>query len=735
MIKIKHSCLGLFILLVFSTPVFSQKKTRKEIKGDKYYSYYSFDKAIEKYKKVEDLTVEGQRNLAESYKKTGKTVESEAAYAGFVQTAGATAEDYYNFAGVLIMNGKYDEANKWMNKFKGLKPTDLRVKNYTYDKLAIDKLLKDENRFKIVNLDMNSSQDDFGPAYYDDKIIFTSSREVVGSVKRIYNWNRKPFLNIYVASVTDGQLTNVKALTNKVNHKLHEGPASYSSLDKTLAYTQNNYDGKSKEGVINLQLFFKSIKNNEWQKSIPFKLNNKEYSVGHPWLSHDGKTMYFASDMPGGFGGVDLYLIKRDDAGNWGNPVNLGDKVNTEGNEMFPFFEEISGKLFFASNGHQGLGGLDIFITSIKSDSAFGKVLNAGTPMNTQYDDFAIIINDEMKKGYFSSNRAGGKGGDDIYSFELLKPFTFQKVVKGVVKDNKGEILPNTLVSLLDDKNVEKAKKTVGEDGKFSFDVDDNKKYSLEGNKEEYFEGKNSFTSEGSEDIIYSNLILEKIPELSLRILTTDRATRFTLPDVKVKLINNLTDKTENFVSSASGDVIKPLSDNKINDRISYNMVIEKEGYLSKTVTYNRTIDKDGQYDVNIGLDKIDVGTDIASLIEIKPIYFDLGKSTIRKDAALELDKIVKVMNENPKMVIELGSHTDCRGSFASNESLSNQRAISSADYIKKKITNPERIYGKGYGESRLKNACSCEGSIKSTCTEAEHQQNRRTEFIIIKTQ
>jgi outer membrane protein OmpA-like peptidoglycan-associated protein len=734
MVTIKQYCFSLVFLITCSAQLFSQK-SRNELKGDKYYSFFSYDKAIVKYTRAKDLTLEGQRKLADSYRKVNNNVDAETVYARFIQTSGATTEDFYDYASVLIVNGKYDEANSWMNRFKTLQPKDLRVKNYTYDKAVIEKLQKDEQRYKITNLDVNSDVDDFGPAYYDGKIIFASSRDGANAVKRIYNWNRKPFLNIFSASIEGDQLNHVKSLNKTINQQLHEGPASYAFNEKKLAYTQNNYDGKSKEGEVNLKIFFKTIKDNKWQDAVPFKLNNSEYSVGHPCLSADGKTMYFASDMPGGFGGVDLYKISLDNMGNWSSAINLGSKINTEGNEMFPFYEETGHVLFFASNGRQGLGGLDLFIVPVKGDTTFGKVVNMGFPMNTQYDDFALIINNEMKKGYFSSNRVGGKGGDDIYSFELLKPFLFQKVVKGIAKDEKGTVLPNTVVRLLDDNNVEKAKTTVGADGAYSFELEDTKKYKLAGTKENYFEGKNAFSSEGKEEVIYSNLILEKVPNLWLYTVVIDKATQQPLEGVKIKLLNNLTGKSEDFVTNSSGNIRKALTENKLNDRITYNIVVEKEGYLTKTITYNHLIDKDGQYDVKIDLDKVKVGLDIATLIDIKPIYFDLGKFNIKKEASIELEKIVKVMNENPKMVVELGSHTDCRGNVASNESLSNQRAIASSEYIKKRITNPERIYGKGYGESRLKNSCACEGTVKSFCSEAEHQQNRRTEFIIIKTE
>jgi outer membrane protein OmpA-like peptidoglycan-associated protein len=370
---------------------------------------------------------------------------------------------------------------------------------------------------------------------------------------------------------------------------------------------------------------------------------------------------------------------------------------------------------------------------SVANEDNFGRVANLGTPINTQFDDFALIINPEMKNGYFSSNRVEGKGGDDIYSFECLKSFVSQKIVKGIVKNSKGEVVPNTLVKLVDKNNIEKGQLTTNTDGKYSFDVDNNEQYKLKGTKAGFDGSENPINTEGEKDVIYSDLLLNKLSDLSLCYTIVDKTSAQPLEGVKVKIINNLTLKSDTLISTSSGEVKKALLENKIKDNISYNISVSRDGYLSKTITYNQLLEKNGVYKLTIPLDKIDVGLDLAKLIDIKPIYFDLGKSNIRKDAALELNKIVKVMNENPNMVVELGSHTDCRGSVASNENLSNKRALSSADYIKKGITNPERIQGKGYGESRLKNACACEGEIKSTCSEIEHQQNRRTEFVIIK--
>ena len=623
------------------------KKSPSEIKGDRQYFVYNFDKAIIAYKQTKQLSTDGQRRLAISYHSMDKYTESEEAYAKLITAASEiTPEDYFNYAMVLKSDGKYDESNKEMNEFVKLKPTDLRAKDYINHKDNLVNLQTDNGKFKTDHLTINTDAEDFGTCYYKDKIVFASTRSPKAFPKNSKR-NGKPYLDIYVSAVENNQLKEPENFDKTLNGKFNNGPASFSKDGNFMAFTQNNYDLKRKEKVVKLEIFFRTYSEGKWSKPVAFNLNNKDYSVGHPALSEDGKTMYFTSDMPGGFGGTDIYKTKKDEKGEWGKPENLGDKINTEGDEMFPFYNADKGILFFSSNGRYGLGGLDIFIC-VMNNSEVGTVYNAGAPLNTKYDDFALIGDKNLSKGYFSSNRFGGSGDDDIYSIDFLKTFEISKKINGVAKDKDGKPVPKTAIALLDEKGNKIDSVITKEDGVYSFSVDTDKKYKLTGKKEKYIDGETPVNTLGKELIVNADVTL-----------------------------------------------------------------LQKE----EPVVVQKTEPKN----------------DLGKLMELAPIYFDLDKSNIRPDAEVELKKIIVVMNQNPTMVVELRSYTDCRESAEYNQLLSDKRAKTSAWYIKARITKPERINGKGYGKTDLVNKCTCNDNVGATCTEQEHQQNRRTEFIIIK--
>lgn len=411
-----------FILFFgISTSLFAQEKSHKEITADKYYFRYAFDDAIESYTEAKVLTIEGQRNLAKSYQKMNLNTEAEAVYSKFINTsAEVIPEDFYNYAMVLRASGKYDEARAWMDKFAAQKPLDLRAKSYISHRGEFSKLLIDNGKVKVNYLNTNGDADDFGTCYYKDKIVYSSTNTTKRFFVKKYNWSGKPFWNIYVAEVDNSQLKNAAVFNKKMNGKMHDGPASFTKDGNFMAFTRNYYDMKRKDKVVELQICFSTYSDGKWSKATSFIHNNKDYSVGQPCLSADGNTMYFTSDMPGGFGGADLYKVTKSGSGEWSTPENLGNKINTEGDEMYPYLEEKSNILFFSSNGHYGLGGLDVFMYTTAVEG-FEKVQNMGAPLNTKNDDFAMIMKSETGMGYFSSNRAGGSSGDDIYSFEVIK--------------------------------------------------------------------------------------------------------------------------------------------------------------------------------------------------------------------------------------------------------------------------------------------------------------------------
>jgi len=724
----------LLVFYFFAYQIYAQKLTLK--KGENYYKTYSYSESIEKYESITDKTTEINRRLAESYYNIGKLNESEDYWAIVVASQEKTADDIYRYASVLAMNKKYKDSEKWMKEFNKLATNDKRGQLWAKNEGFYEKLQEDKGRFKIESLLINNDQEDFGTSYFKDKIVFASTRQPVKMVKRRWNWNELPFLDIYLATIDSNlHFTSIEKFYKDINKKYHEGPASFNQNGDFMAFTRNNYKGKSQEGIIKLQLFTSEFKDKIWQKPVPMTFNSSEYSVGHGSLTADGKIMYFASDMPGGFGGVDLYRLYRKADGRWSDPENLGDKINTEGNEMFPFVHP-DGMLFFASDGLLGLGGLDVFISQILPDG-FSEPENIGVPVNSSYDDFAFILNNKQESGYFSSNRPEGQGDDDIYLYLLLKPFRFGKLIRGTSMDTDSNILSNVRVNLYDDKKNVLGTIVTTENGKYEFEAEQDKLYSLDGVKPIYTSGYNTADTHTDEYIVIADLFLQKTPQFSLYCLITDENTLEPLDSVKIILHDNLKNTTEEIYTPITGDFHRNLDDKKLNDSLSYNIHIERYAYLTENHVYNQKMFHEGQYNMhealNFEMDHIEEGMDLSKLIDVNPIYFDLNKDNIRPDAAIELDKIVKVMNENPGLEIELGSHTDCRGTAAYNMDLSDRRAKSSAKYIRERITKPERIYGKGYGESKLINHCECEGNRKVPCTEIEHQQNRRTEFKIMK--
>lgn len=416
--------LFLFLLLLngICVPVVTQEVYNYETKGDRYYFGYSFYKAIYQYKQVKHLSVPAQRRLADSYHHTDQPLLAEKVFLGIISAAKEVQpEDYYHAYMACKTNGKYAEADKWMQQFVKLKPNDLRAIDFLSNKSKLQDLSKNSNEYAIHHLAINTDALDFGTSFYKNKIVFSSSRSNSQASSKKYNWTRKPFWNMYVADTSKGELTTPMLFDQSLGSKWNDGPASFTHDGNFMAFTRNHLQDKGKDGIVELQIYFSTWQNGQWSTPEPFSLNDPAYSVGQPCLTVDGKMMFFTSDMPGGYGKADIYAVRKNEKGEWGAAKNLGNSVNTEADEMFPFITENQETLFFASDGHFGLGGLDIFSYPLKQ-GAVAKVTNRGAPVNTQYNDYGFILHETSGKGYFSSDRKGGRGGDDLYAVTMVDP-------------------------------------------------------------------------------------------------------------------------------------------------------------------------------------------------------------------------------------------------------------------------------------------------------------------------
>ena len=718
----------------FGTLFFAQE-TGLEKRGSKLFNQYDYSASIETLEAVDQKNADILRKLAESYDMIGNYAQAEYYQGRVCESANRVPQDLIEYARLLMKNQKYELAELQLRTYETLNPADAEAQRFHLLNASIAQYSQYGSNFSVANMNMNTAQEDFAPVIYDNKLYFSSSRSKTKLSLRRWVGNDLPFLDVYVAELNGDAVTNWWLFDDKeINRKYHEGPVAFSKNGNEMFITRNDYTGKGQDGTRNLKLLISSRNGDSWSEPVELPFNSKEYSVGHAALSADGNTLVFASDMPGGEGGVDLYKSVRAN-GNWSTPENLS-AINTAGDEMFPSLHE-SGVLLFSSNGHPGYGGLDLFAGQWKNNT-ITRFQNIGSPMNSPGDDFSAWMDPAMTHGYFSSNRKEGKGNDDIYSFTMVKPFTFGRTVGGTARDMTGILLPNTTVQFKNASGLVIGETTTADDGTFAFETETVGAFTVTGTKDNYFSGTGRLEiKDDSPDVISQDVILEKDPGFALLAVITDKKSKAPIEGVKVTLVNNMTGTQEVVETNEKGEILRPIRDKKLNDRISYNIRLEKSGYVAKGTTYNRELTKEGRYvvsdELNLGMDKMDVGLDLAKAIDLKPIYFDLAKYNIRPDAALELDKIVKVLNENPTMVVELGSHTDCRGTAAKNQELSQKRAMASADYIKQRIQNPDRIYGMGYGESKILNGCTCEGKKNPKYTEAQHQVNRRTEFLIVK--
>lgn len=452
-------------------------------KADKLFKRLEYVDAAQEYLKLtENGKADGYvyKQLADSYFNTYNAVEATTWYAKAVETP-QDAETYHRYAQMLKAQGKYEQANKQMQTFASKAPNDQRAKDFKANPNYLPSLLDKQKKFDIKPLDINSDKSDFGAVLHKDALYFTSARN---AARKTYGWNEEPFLDIYKATYNvDGTITNAETVSD-LNSKWHDGPSSLSEDGNTIYFSSESFKEKGgfeKDKSINaklgqVNLYKATYSNGKWSNITQLPFNSNAYSTGNPSLSKDGKTLYFASNRPGSIGGTDIWKVAVNQDGSYGEPENLGSKVNTEGEENFPFVTQDNKTLYFASNGRQGFGGLDVFAY----DMTKGESTNLGKPVNSEKDDFAFSVNAEKNIGFLSTNRSGV---DNIY---LATPVCGVEVITVVTDAKTGKALANASVAIVDEKKNVIATETSAANGQVTYYVECNKAYTIQASKDGY---------------------------------------------------------------------------------------------------------------------------------------------------------------------------------------------------------------------------------------------------------
>lgn len=667
-------------------------------------------------------TADDYRRLAFAYKRMDEPLKAEAVYKQMANMGPLSAADQLDYADVLRKNGRYAEAITQYEAYAAQNPDDARVKGYLQQSDFFMRLKRDSTRNEVRTIPINSPKADLGVAVMDDLLLFSSARgEGVGGSNE-YKWDEQPFLNLYSALLKGNTASEPLVMRKDVNSRYHDGTATYDSLSRRLYFTRDNVFygtlNKSKEGELKLAIYYSEItageyNQKEWGSLVPFAHNDQEYNTGHPYITRDGRRMYFASDRPGGSGGVDIWYSDKlgDD---WGVPVNMGPKVNTSANEMYPFLSTDS-VLYFTSNGHPGLGGYDIFHCRL-APAGPTSVINLGYPLNTRFDDRNLYLLRDDSTGFFVSDRPGGQGSDDIYGCTVHPPM---QRISGRVVDKKSREPING--AMLDVKNalgryMDEAKITMLDDGRFEIEVPYSSAYTITGTKNGYLQ--NSVELDANKDALDDVTIELQKYDYGAEGTVMHGETLQPLAGATVRLCDANDKVLQEVVTGPDGKYAFSLEPNS-----DYRLKVEKDGFFKQSAR----ISTKGKTKEVIRTDFKLFPLEVDQVVRLDNIYYDLAKWAIRPDAAKELDKLVQTLNDNPTVTIELSSHTDCRGKDQYNMDLSGKRAKSAVDYLIKQGIAKTRLTSKGYGETKPVETCEC-----TKCSDDEHQRNRRTEFKVL---
>tara|TARA_Y100001978_G_scaffold202776_1_gene225096 strand:- start:2681 stop:5005 length:2325 start_codon:yes stop_codon:yes gene_type:complete len=662
-----------------------------------------------------------------------------------IKEGSVPADIFYHLGRAYHLNEDFDKAIENFNSFleqthknsELIAETENRIKQCG----AAKKLMANPKDIEVVNLgdSINTEYADFSSNIsLDGRALYFTSRRPWE--KGESNGFKDPMLNHFPEDIYQAELNknNQWQNTNRMSMcKPNFNEATVSvSIDERRVYTYNDKSGLG-------DIYYSDYMNGVFSAIVPVKINdvnNAERWETHYTVSPDGNTVFFVSDRLEGYGKRDIYMMEKVD-GEWSKPKNMGGNINSPWDEDAPFMGLDNNVLYFSSTDSSSMGEFDIFMSVKDENNIWSNPINLGYPINSVGDDLFYTHTADGKKAYLSSFRKGGKGEKDIYRIDVTSNVQNIAFLNGEIIHSQNKDLPEesyVQITCMDCDNSESMKLTPRiRDGVFMSKLEKCKEYELayyynENTKDPYTETFSTNCDLAYEEI-YKRVLLDEekeviIPffEYTLKGIVADRKTGETIKDAEIYIYDLASsDSLEMLTSDSIGLFVSSLLEFKdFGYQMNYGVNVSASGYLNGTFKVEASLGVDSIIELTYLLDKKEIGTDLGPFM----IYYNFDKYDIRDDAKVELDKIVKVMTDNPEVKIELGSHTDCRGSSSYNMRLSKKRAKSAADYISSRITNPSRITSKGYGESKLVNDCNC----SSKCSKEDHQVNRRTEFIIV---
>ncbi|MEX2485774.1 MAG: OmpA family protein [Brumimicrobium sp.] len=709
----------LFILFVTCFQLNAQLKQKL---ADTHYDNLAYYDAAPIYAELADKFLEKKKGSKENIKRAaisyGKIFDfkkSNKYYRSLLKLdfEALDENEYMEYVNQLRMTKQYQQSITIAQSASKLFPENKFFMLIASKGTDLDNFYADSTLNEVKKMPFNSSQGDFSPFIYNEGLVFTTKAIHKGFLTGHYAWDHANFTNIVYTTNKDGEWKKPKALPNQFFSRKHDGPVAFSS-DETKMVITHNYSGKEKKEGIRYLALYLSEKNakGEWNDLEPFPHDVKSSNTGHGCFSPDGNTLYFVSDREGAVGKTDIYFSKYEN-NEWRKPENLT-QANTEGEEMFPFVSA-DNKLYFASNGHLGLGGLDVFALDLNNSSA--RPINLGAGINSAADDFGLIVDESLKSGYFSSDR--GDFIDRIFSWERTLP---KITLKGYVYAaySPKESLVNQKVLLMTNNANDTIQLITDENGYFECEIDHSQNYALRTQKE-FFEldEKIDFSTNEirSDTTIHKDLSL--LPtKITVKIQVLEKKSRQVIPESKISFLNQKTKHDTIVFADKNGSIELDVDRHQ-----NYWVRASKKGFIDDETAFKTGNYSDKYVELNLELPKINKG----EKFKLENIFYDLNESTLRDESKIALDKLSEFLLEN-NLKIELSAHTDSRGTRGYNQNLSQKRAQSCVDYLIKKGIPKYNIVAKGYGESKLVNECS--DGIE--CNENQHQENRRTEVKIL---